>query len=162
MMVRKMITQSHKHSVPTNRELITFFFNLCNTIETNRELKKFLVAWQKINENKNVFSEEENIMKEFFVNHKSVGHLDKDTYITSRNNARHYFRKGKGYPISDDVLKKLKVAKCKKVVVVEYLANKKTNRYTVPLQKYLDAELFQYKDYDAQRCVPLSEMKKLK
>ena len=104
-------------------------------------------------------------MKDFFVNQKNVGHLDKDTYITTRNSVRHYFRKGKGYPISDDVLKKLKAAKCKNIMVVEHAVNKnfkiKVNRYKTTLQKYLAADLFQYKDYDAQRCVPLSEMTKV-
>jgi len=98
-----------------------------------------------------------------------IGILQGDTYTAFRRShsfvkngikySGHLYIKGKGYPISDDVLQDLKKEGCTKIRIKEENADGNFTYYNIPLQDYLDAKPFQWGDYDKQRCVPKDDYK---
>jgi hypothetical protein len=65
---------------------------------------------------------------------------------------------GQGYPITNDIIKKLKDKNVFHIVIIEQ--TKKGIRYWAStLEKYIKAVLIQHEPFEQQKCVPLSEMK---
>ena len=65
-------------------------------------------------------------MKYFYNKKKQVvGQFADGTYITKRTPKKHYYFKGKGYPISEDILNELVILECKDIVS-QSKARKKT------------------------------------
>lgn len=99
-------------------------------------------------------------MKRFFINDKVVGYFEGDTYRTKRNPKKHFFVKGLGYPISEDILYELKWLECRWIVVIE--EGTRISIFKAALSDYLNAPVFQETGFDKQRCFPLKKMEKIK
>jgi hypothetical protein len=90
-------------------------------------------------------------------NNKEIGRVYGKIYESHRDTKKHFYVKGRGYPITNDVLKKLKEMEVDTVRIVEN-GVKGIKTYICPLKKYMDAVMIQEGDYEPQRCVPLVEM----
>lgn len=90
-------------------------------------------------------------------NNKLTGRVIGKTYESHRDTKKHFYIKGRGYPITNEILKKLKDMGVDTVRIVENGA-KGIKNYTCPLKKYMNAVLIQEGNYEPQRCVPLVEM----
>lgn len=92
-----------------------------------------------------------------YLGDKMVGEIIENVYISHRISKYHFYIKGRGYPISNSILHKLKDKNISTIRIVEQ--GLKIRVFECPLSKYLDAVLIQEPNFDQQRCVPLSEMK---
>jgi len=86
---------------------------------------------------------------------KIVGKLIGDTYYTHRDPDRHFYHKGRGYPISTSVLNKIKEMGCKYVFIIEDSPERK--KYKVRLKRFEEVNSFQEIGFDSQKCLPLKE-----
>jgi hypothetical protein len=94
-------------------------------------------------------------MSKLRVNNKVVGDFDNGTYRTARNFRQHYYRKGRGYPISVSILEELKALSCHTIIIDETTSTGARVLHHFVFDVYDTAEVFQYEGYDAQKCVPL-------
>jgi hypothetical protein len=97
-------------------------------------------------------------------NNKIVGEIvrEQSLYITRRNPDEHYYRKGKGYPISTDILDRLSGMGIKDILILEDdIPNRVHNRYFMHVADYMSEPVFQELNYDPQRCAPLIEAEKI-
>lgn len=94
------------------------------------------------------------------LNGKKIGMIKGDTYISHRDTQKHYYVKGGGYPVTNDVLKLLKEYNVKFIQIVEH-GSKATTVYRTTLEKYQNAVLIKEGKFEPQRCVPLVEMEKI-
>jgi len=90
---------------------------------------------------------------------RMVGKIRGDAYVTWRTSKAHYYRKGQGYPITNEVLHELKKRNVKRVVIIEKRADDSSRAYETTLQEYLDAVMITEGDFEPQRCVPLKQLK---
>jgi hypothetical protein len=88
---------------------------------------------------------------------RRVGEIIGDVYVSHRNTREHYFIKGKGYPISTDVLKFLSSQNIRLIRIIE-LGAKGTHIYETSLLNYVQAPTFKEGDFEEQRCYPLKSM----
>lgn len=95
-----------------------------------------------------------------YINGKKAGEISDGCYISHRVTDIHFYVKGRGYPISNEILKQLKSLGVEKIKIVEH-GKRATTLYTTTLQKYLNAVLIIEGGFEAQRCVPLVEMEKV-
>jgi len=91
---------------------------------------------------------------------KKIGEINGDTYISHRLSDKHFYIKGRGYPITNDVLKLLKKDNVLYIQIVEH-GKKAITIYRTTLQKYMDAVMIAEGGFEPQRCVPLTEMNKV-
>lgn len=84
-----------------------------------------------------------------------VGTRVDDTYITYRNEAKHFYRNGGGYPISTYVLLKMEKKNVIKIVIHETTKQNESNTYYTTLKKYLNGEHIQHGKHGRQRVIPL-------
>ncbi len=89
-----------------------------------------------------------------FTNDRVVGHFDNGVYRTIRTRSKHYYRKEKGYPISDSVLRELEGLQCHSIVIIEK-SSEGEREYWFDFARYNTAIPFQHRGYDVQRCVGL-------
>lgn len=82
---------------------------------------------------------------------------ERKMYISERTAKIHYYKKGAGYPITNEILKNLKSRGCEHIIIKEIRAVG-FKMWHAPLQKYLDAVMITEGDFEPQRCVPLKEM----
>jgi hypothetical protein len=89
---------------------------------------------------------------------RMCGYVVGRTYFSERIPSKHYYVMGQGYPITNDIIKKLKDKNVFHIVIIEQ--TKKGIRYWAStLEKYIKAVLIQHEPFEQQKCVPLSEMK---
>jgi len=88
-----------------------------------------------------------------------VGIVTGDTYISRRVFPQHYLRIVKGYAVSVEILEQLKYNQVTKIQIVEHKGDVITT-YEGTTKQFLSGR--EVKFYDAQRGVPVSEMKMLK
>lgn len=96
------------------------------------------------------------LIKEYTFGGKKLGKLIGDVYYTHRNHDIHYYFKGRGYPISDAILRSLARNGCKVVCIIEDV--NPVIKLRCFLRSYLKKETFRENNYDLQRCVPRDEM----
>lgn len=94
---------------------------------------------------------------DMWLNNKIVGKVRNNMYVSIRNSTEHYFIKGKGYPISIEILEKLVKLKVEKIKLIVF-ETKQTCVYVCDIQKYLSAPTFQELGWEAQKCPPVSEL----
>lgn len=92
---------------------------------------------------------------------KVVGTLENGVYTTPRNSWNHYYRKGRGYPISVSVLDILLRCGCRTIRIEETQVDRTIHVYECPLELYLKGQILHYPPYDNQRNVKLRRMKHL-
>ena len=97
--------------------------------------------------------------KEYYVGARMVGVLSKGVYTTIRNSTVHYYRLGKGYPISNQKLKEVKGDGGHTVHIVEQRKDGTERVYEASIQAYLDAVIIEEPPYEKQNCLPLKQMK---
>jgi len=98
-------------------------------------------------------------MNEYHINGKIVGFMNQDkTYVSRRVAKTHFYIKGRGYPISNALLRQLDSDDCKKIRIVELRSDGSIKKYECSLDKYMAAVLIQEGGFEQQRVVPLSEM----
>ncbi len=95
-------------------------------------------------------------------NDKIIGRLIDGVYASHRVAKRHFYIKGAGYPISNDILHLLKSKGCYKIVILETRADGSVKQYWASLDDYMTAVLIHEPGQDQQRCLPLKLMKELK
>lgn len=86
---------------------------------------------------------------------KIVGRVEKNVYITHRNRKKHYFFKGRGYPISDSILQELKKRGVERILIIE---NSSGEKFEATVTRYLKAKPFKIKGHDTQRVIPLESL----
>src|SRR4030042_730839 len=91
------------------------------------------------------------------INGKVVGEIIGKIYQSHRISSKHFYVKGRGYPISNSILKMLKDKNVEIIRIIEH-GTKAVKIYETTLQKYLNAVLIQESNFEAQRCVPLVEL----
>ena len=85
------------------------------------------------------------------------GYVVGRTYFSERITSKHFYVMGQGYPITNEIIKRLKNKNVLYVVIIEYA--KKGIRYlATTLEKYIKSVMIQHEPFEQQRCVPLSEM----
>lgn len=92
------------------------------------------------------------------VNGKIVGEVKNGVYLTVRDKNKHFFWKGKGYPISESVLKRLKELEVKVIRIVEKPSGKV---FECDLELYLYGKSFHEAGYDAERCVSIHSLREV-
>lgn len=97
--------------------------------------------------------------RKIFFGDRMCGEIIQDTYVSHRYTGEHFYKKGGGYPITNEILKVLKIEMPPVlfITIVEH-GVKATKVYKAPLQKYLNAVLVNEGGFEPQRCVPLKEM----
>jgi hypothetical protein len=93
----------------------------------------------------------------YTLNGKEVGKILKNTYISFRESSKHFYIKGRGYPISSDILRDLHNRGVTEVCIVERTKTQ-TRAFTCELNDYLKCSEFSWGGYDPQRCYPLDKM----
>lgn len=90
---------------------------------------------------------------------RKVGVIKNKIFYTHRDTQKkHFYRKGQGYPIANEVLKDLK----QKGVVTIRIIEKRVHdmiAYEAPLTQYLEAVMIAEGGFELQRCVPLKHLK---
>jgi len=86
---------------------------------------------------------------------KIVGRVEKGVYITHRNYKKHYYFRGRGYPISDSILRELKRIGIERILIIENSSGKK---FETTVTKYLKTKSFKIEGYDTQRVVALESL----
>jgi hypothetical protein len=95
--------------------------------------------------------------KEYTINGTVVGYLIDGRYRTVRDSLKHFYIKEKGYPISESILRDLKANDCQEVLIIEKRSDGTQRAFLSRFAYWLDCEVFQEKDYDKQRCLPVSK-----
>lgn len=101
------------------------------------------------------------MIKTYAINGKNIGFLENGIYTSERTAKKHFYIKGRGYPITNAILKQLLDDGCKTVQIIEICADGSRNYYIAPLQNYIDAVLIQESYFEQQRCLPLKLMTKI-
>jgi len=83
-------------------------------------------------------------------------------YVSRRVSSKHYYVMGGGYPISNDILKRLKSKGCEGVVIIEVKSDNTERSFKASLQQYEEAVLIESGGFEQQRCLPLKQMKETK
>lgn len=91
---------------------------------------------------------------------RQVGVVDGNLYTSTRSTKTHYFVKGKGYPIQDEVLHDLLAHGVQRVRIIER-GVLGTRIYESKLSQWLGAPLFEEGPHGRQRCLPLSLQERL-
>ena len=86
---------------------------------------------------------------------------ERKIYVTDREESLHFYFKGKGYPISVSILKKLKELGCKYIMIIEYSKYGKIKRFVCSFDDYNKQKSFQEAEYDEQKCFELKRMREL-
>ena len=102
------------------------------------------------------------VIKQFKVGSKVVGRLEDDTFHTFRVAKTHFYIKGRGYPISNSILKELRDNQCKYIMIHETRAGGVLKLWKCLLDDYLDAVLIQEGGFEQQRVLPLSKMEEVR
>jgi len=89
-------------------------------------------------------------------NNKLVGNVYGSKYVSIRRPDKHFFRKGKGYPVSDVVLRYLDGVGVGFVVIIEQSSECKS--FKCKLSDYLKGSLISEGGFEGQRFIPLKNM----
>lgn len=87
-----------------------------------------------------------------------MGEVKNGAYLTVRHKDKHFFYKGRGYPISESVLKRLEELEVKVVRIIEKPSGKV---FECDLEMYLYGNRFHEAGYDAQRCVSIHSLREV-
>jgi len=89
-------------------------------------------------------------------NNKLVGNVHYKKYVSIRKPDKHFYRKGKGYPVSDVILGYLDTVGVEWVVIIEQ--SNECKSFKCKLSDYLDGNLIMEGGFEGQRFIPLNEM----
>ena len=90
-------------------------------------------------------------------NGKLVGNVYGSKYVSIRDSGKHFYRKGKGYPISDVVLAYLDSIGVVSVVIIER-GDGRVQSFKCLLSDYKEGVLVSEGGFEGQRFIPLKQM----
>ncbi len=110
-------------------------------------------------------------MDDWFINGKLVGKSEGNTFYTKRNEQLHFYRRLEGYPLAVELIDKLLAAGVSLIEIHVYNRkalppdnihkpdNGKDRFYRGRLKDYAAQPVFQEKDFEPQKCLPLENLK---
>jgi len=95
-----------------------------------------------------------------YYKNKNCGTIKDGGFHIFRASHKHYYIRGRGYPISEAILLYLKEQNISWIELMESRV-KGYNYYRTTVDEYLSSPLFNHEGYDDQRCFPLRKMDKV-
>ena len=95
------------------------------------------------------------------LNGKKVGFIENGTYNTIRNEEKHFYFLGGGYPISTEVLDWLDKHGINNIRIIVKDENL-TKSFSATTEQYLKGSLVSHEGFDEQKCVPIEELNMFK
>ena len=91
---------------------------------------------------------------------RKCGRIDfkRSCYIREVIPEIHFYIMGQGYPISNLILKHLKLIGIQKIRLIEK-GKRGIKKYETTVKEYVKGVLIQHKDFEQQRIIPLSNLK---